>query len=142
MAERAARRRNSPPRANTQNQGVLRHADGRWQPGASPNPSGRPRVAKDVQDLARQHSETALKTLIEVAEGGKPDAARVAAAVALWDRGFGKPTQPIAGDDQMAPIGVAMMTDAERRAEIERRQRAAAALLSEIFGTEDPDAEN
>ena len=35
-----------------------------------------------------------------------PAAARVQAAQALLDRGWGKPTQPIAGDDEFDPIKV------------------------------------
>jgi hypothetical protein len=31
-------------------------------------------------------------------------AARVAAAQALLDRGWGKPTQPVSGDDEAEPI--------------------------------------
>ena len=38
---------------------------------------------------------------------GKSEAARVAAATALLDRGWGKPTQPIAGDDEAGPMRVA-----------------------------------
>jgi len=35
-----------------------------------------------------------------------PAPARVSAAQALLDRGWGKPTQPIAGDDEADPIKV------------------------------------
>jgi len=36
-----------------------------------------------------------------------PPAARVSAASALLDRGWGKPTQPVAGDDEFDPIRMA-----------------------------------
>ena len=38
---------------------------------------------------------------------GKSEAARVAAATALLDRAWGKPTQPIAGDDEAGPVRIA-----------------------------------
>ena len=50
----------------------------------------------DVQELARQKSPEAIATLASIMEDDKaPPAARVAAANALLDRGYGKPPQPI-----------------------------------------------
>src|SRR6185369_2991219 len=64
--------------------------------GISGNPGGRPKVLGDVQELARQKSPEALTTLANIMHNEKaPPAARVAAANALLDRGYGKPTQPI-----------------------------------------------
>lgn len=58
-----------------------------------------------IKSLARQHTETALKVLAGIMnQDDCAPAARVAAAQALLDRGWGKPTQPIAGDDDAAPI--------------------------------------
>ena len=51
------------------------------------------RVA-DVRSLARRHTESAIKTLVGIMGSAKAGAsARTAAAVALLDRGFGKPHQ-------------------------------------------------
>jgi len=64
--------------------------------GVSGNPGGRPKVLGDVQELARQKSPEAINTLSTIMNDDKaPPAARVAAANALLDRGYGKPTQPI-----------------------------------------------
>jgi hypothetical protein len=50
----------------------------------------------DVQELAREKSPEAITTLANIMRDAKaPPAARVAAANALLDRGYGKPTQPI-----------------------------------------------
>lgn len=69
-----------------------RLADGRFRPGCSGNAGGRPTVIRHVQDLARQHTAAAIATLKEVmANPRAPAAARVAAAGALLDRGWGKP---------------------------------------------------
>jgi hypothetical protein len=57
-----------------------------------------------ISNLARQYTGLALMTLAQVAESSKNDSARVAAASALLDRGWGKPRQPIEGEGG-APAG-------------------------------------
>ena len=47
--------------------------------------------ATTLSDCAREYTEDALLTLVEVAKNGRTDAARVAAATALLDRAYGKP---------------------------------------------------
>ena len=42
-------------------------------------------------ELAKEYSHDALLTLVDVAKNGRSDAARVSAANALLDRGYGKP---------------------------------------------------
>jgi hypothetical protein len=60
--------------------------------GVSPNPGGRPKVIGHVRDLARKYTADAVRTLRSVMANPKsPPAARVAAATALLDRGFGRP---------------------------------------------------
>lgn len=54
----------------------------------------------DIRSLARNHTESAINTLAGIASNGKQESARVAAAEALLNRGWGKPTQPISGDDE------------------------------------------
>lgn len=51
------------------------------------------------QEFAQAKTEEALKTLIEIASNrSEPASARVSAANAILDRGWGKPTLAIAGD--------------------------------------------
>ena len=45
-----------------------------------------------LSDLARTYTDEALKTLLDIAQNGRTDAARVSAATAILDRGYGKPT--------------------------------------------------
>ncbi len=65
-----------------------------FQPGQVTNPGGRPKAIKDVQDLARKYTPDAIKTLAEICVDKKAYAgARVAAATAILDRGYGRPAQ-------------------------------------------------
>jgi len=80
--------------------------------GVSGNPGGRPKVITELRDLARRHSHVALETLVSVCTDKKQSgAARVAAANALLDRGYGKPTQLLETSDHEKRAKE--MTDAE-----------------------------
>jgi hypothetical protein len=43
----------------------------RFEKGQSGNPGGRPKGDGEIRELARQHTPTALRTLIEIAEHGE-----------------------------------------------------------------------
>jgi hypothetical protein len=59
----------------------------------------------EIRSLARSHGPAALKVLAGIMnQKDAPPAARVQAASALLDRGWGKPTQPISGDDDMPAL--------------------------------------
>jgi hypothetical protein len=68
----------------------------RFQPGNSGNPRGRPKRDLEVAELARDHTEAALATLATIIEdAAAPASARVAAATAILDRGWGRPPQAL-----------------------------------------------
>jgi hypothetical protein len=74
-------------------------AGGRFQPGNSGNPGGRPKEIAHLKELARQHTPEAIHILAAIMMDAKePAAARVRAAEALLDRGWGKPAQQISGE--------------------------------------------
>ena len=52
-----------------------------------------PQAPSDIRSLARQWTTAAIESLGGIATNGEPHAARVAACVALLDRGWGKPAQ-------------------------------------------------
>lgn len=64
-----------------------------FQKGHSGNPGGKPQKKRDLEALVQQHTAVAIEALLEVAIQKKDLRARVQAAVALLDRGYGKPRQ-------------------------------------------------
>lgn len=77
-------------------------ASGRFRPGKSGNPGGRPKDIGRVKELARGHTEEAIATLAAIMRNDKePSAARVRAAEAMLDRAWGRPetTTNVAGAD-------------------------------------------
>lgn len=63
-----------------------------WGPGRSGNPGGRPKVAAEVQELARAHGPTAIERLAALMESENENVA-IRAAETLLDRGYGRPPQ-------------------------------------------------
>jgi hypothetical protein len=59
-----------------------------------------PKAVTEIRSLARSHTRTALNVLVAVMRNTKvTPPARGAAANAILDRGWGKPTQAIGNDD-------------------------------------------
>jgi len=63
-----------------------------WKKGQSGNPGGRPKEAQEVKELARLHTEAAVRRLVFWMKSKNPKAS-VAACTALLDRAWGKPAQ-------------------------------------------------
>jgi hypothetical protein len=81
-----------------------------FQKGKSGNPGVRPKAAHSIQELARKHAPEAIKTLADIAKKGTPGA-RVSAAIALLDRGYGNPPQFTTGDNENFRRAVEMRDD-------------------------------
>jgi len=87
-----------------------------FQKGQSGNPGGRPKVVAEVKELAREHTAEAIQTLVSIMSNPKSaPAARVSAANALLDRGYGRPQQHITGKG--GPHFVARLPDVAKSAE-------------------------
>lgn len=105
MSERDSRGVGKPRKIESNPEEKPRRGNPAWRKGVSGNPGGRPKVLGEVRDLARQHTATAIATLIEVAQNTRsPAAARVSAAQALLDRGWGKPSQPVGGAEDLPAL--------------------------------------
>jgi hypothetical protein len=80
-----------------------RAVPGGFQKGQSGNPGGRPGDVAEVRDLARRYTPEAIDAL-QTIMNEQQASARVAAVEALLNRGWGRPTQPIAGDGHAEPV--------------------------------------
>ena len=68
----------------------------KFKSGESGNPGGRPAGYGEIRDIARQHTNTAISTLVTIMnDSDAAPSARVGAATALLDRGWGRPAQTI-----------------------------------------------
>ena len=93
-----------------------------FRPGVSGNPAGRPkrpdtiearRVVADVKSAARELTPVAMDTLEKAMTDQKtPWAAKITAAIAVLDRGWGKPMQAVEANVSVLD----RMTDGEQRA--------------------------
>lgn len=74
------------------------------KPKGSPKTGGRVagtpnKATSDIKALARAYTERAMIELARIATQGESESARVAAIKELFDRGYGKATQLIGGDE-------------------------------------------
>jgi len=92
---------------------VERAKGGKFAPGKSGNPTGRPKDVAEVVALARTYTAEAVSGLAAIARDKKaPAAARVTAWTGLLDRGWGKPPQAHEhGGPGGAPIQVVIKGD-------------------------------
>jgi hypothetical protein len=65
----------------------------------------------ELRELARQHTQAALNALVAALDDDKT---RVPAAIALLDRGYGRPAQAITGADGESPIQILVVTGIDR----------------------------
>jgi hypothetical protein len=92
---------------------------GKFAPGMSGNPGGRPKVAGRVRAAAREHGKKAIERLAELMHDGDGRVA-VMACNALLDRGFGKPMQAVRKTVMHVRKNPRDMSLAEIEARIER----------------------
>ena len=65
----------------------------------------------EIRELAREQTEAAIQAFVDIMQRGKSESARVAAAQALLDRGWGKPTQAL---EHSGPGGAPLQWDFSR----------------------------
>jgi hypothetical protein len=65
------------------------------------------KVGQTLREKAREYTDEALKVLANIALHGESEAARVSAANHLLDRGYGKPSTVLSGDEDGGAIQLA-----------------------------------
>jgi hypothetical protein len=86
----------------TMPRGGKREGAGRKKGAKDGKPRGTPPVLiapaqerRELREAAREFTDDALKALVKICNGGQSESARIAAANALLDRGYGRPVQTI-----------------------------------------------
>lgn len=82
------------------------------RPGAGRKPGKVSKAKLDIAEKAKTHGAAALAVLYEVMKDGQaPHSARVSAANAILDRGYGKPMQAVeVGGEGGGPLAVTLVT--------------------------------
>lgn len=90
--------------------------------GQSGNPGGKSKVLADgrtLTDLAREHTPKAVQALVDVLDNGEAsDAAKVSAATAILDRGWGRPKQDLGIEMKPDEATAALLEQARKRAAV------------------------
>jgi YHS domain-containing protein len=70
-------------------------ARGGARPGAGRKRGKVGEAKRALAEMAKEHAEAALDTLVEISKGSNAASARVSAATAILDRAYGKPAQAL-----------------------------------------------
>ena len=76
---------------------------GRFAPGVSGNPGGRPTLPAEIKEMFQAKGPEALKVLTRCLQSGD-DRIAMMAAQAILDRGYGRPTQSIDANINDDPV--------------------------------------
>ena len=87
---------------------------------------------KLIESAAQRHARTSIAALVRKLEFGLSDAARVAAANSILDRGYGKPAVDVGGLGEL-PLGYPSSATADVSAEIRTEARKHALLAIEVL---------
>ena len=90
-----------------------RHGRGRpFQKGQSGNPGGRPKVAPEVRELAKEHGPQAFARVIKLMDS-KDESLALAACKEVLNRVYGRSPQPLVGGDKPIEIETTPLDDRE-----------------------------
>lgn len=95
--KKAKPRKSKPATKNAAKTADNRQSNGQFGKGNRANPGGRPKENEELRQLAKQYTVQAILRLAELMSDDNGKTA-VAACNAILDRGWGKPTQPLAND--------------------------------------------
>ena len=88
-----------------------------FKKGKSGNPGGRPKVLKDVQEVARSYTAEAMEKAAHLMRNAKSEMVQAKALEILLDRGWGKPPQHQHMTGENAPVFVARLPEVAPSAE-------------------------
>ena len=72
-----------------------------FRPGESGNPGGRPKAVAALRDLVQARGDGLIGKLMDIAFANETEPrVRIEAIKVLLDRGYGRPPQPITGEDE------------------------------------------
>ena len=83
------------PASNLKNNQRLSKGRGGARNGAGRKAGIPNKATGEIRDLAKQYTAKALRALVDVLEDSDSDPARVSAANAILDRGWGRPSQTV-----------------------------------------------
>jgi len=66
------------------------------------------KATTDLKAIAREHTPKAIQTLLALMERDDSPATQLGAVKEIFDRAYGKATQPLAGDSSMDAIRTAL----------------------------------
>ena len=96
-----------------------------WRPGESGNPGGRPKVAAEIRDLAREYGAKAIERLVALMHS-KNESVAVRAVEAILDRAYGRSMQAMELTEktspQEPPCDFSKLTDEEWRTLLHARE--------------------
>lgn len=85
-----------------------------FEKGVSGNAGGRPKELHGLREKARERTDEALEVLTSIMHNQyDPASSRIAAACAILDRGYGKPTQHLKQDLQTHAVDAGLQTNLE-----------------------------
>jgi hypothetical protein len=64
------------------------------------------KMPADLRSLCRAYTDTTVRMVAGIAKDGTTEDARLRAAHMLWERGWGRPAQPLTGEDGEGGIEV------------------------------------
>jgi hypothetical protein len=99
-----------------------------FRKGVSGNPKGRPPVARDIRELARQHGPAVFARLLHLALS-RSDAVAVRAGTVILAYGYGPPMQ--SGDSLAPAVPTLRASPTEIRAALAELRAASPALVEE-----------
>lgn len=84
----------------------VRNEKGRFVKGQSGNPTGRPKLLAEIQELTRSYGKEAIEKLVSLMRSAPTPNVQFSAAKEILERGFGKSSQLVELSDGEQTIGL------------------------------------